>query len=74
MSIKPKPSAALKWNVLDTRSTLLWTAVAAAITYAGPYVVAWLDACGGYVSLLVVPAVVAAGRALVRWISDNKNH
>ena len=72
MSIKPKPSGPLKWNALDTRSTLVWTAVAAAITYIGPHVVAWLDACGGYVSLLVVPAVVAAGRALIRWVGDNK--
>lgn len=72
MRVKPKPSGPLKWSVLDTWATARWTIAATVLTYIGPPVIDWLDACGGWVSLLVVPAVIAAGKALSQWVGDNK--
>lgn len=73
MSVSPKPSGPLKWNVLDVWSTVRWTVAAAALTYAGPPVLGWLESQGGWVAVIVVPAAVAIGKGLQRWIGDNKN-
>lgn len=71
MTLPVRPSGSLQFNRLDAGNVAVWGIVATVMTYAGPPVVAWLDAQGGWISLLIVPAVVAAGRAVVRWVSDN---
>lgn len=72
MTIPTKPSGPLQWSVLDTWATARWTIAATVLTYIGPPVIDWLDACGGYVSLLLVPALAGAGKALIQLVSDNR--